>query len=477
MAISQGYQQLGRGRRLLKRRESLVSSFQILVDVLLTMGLLLVLIYYKVGEVTPNYRALIVVAMLLQFVLYGAYGVYRQSGSLTKGCYRLVSAWFVFLLLLLFVGFLTKASEYFSREVFVLWGVLGLLLQLSVYSILYRAIGAYRERFEENLECLIVGHGRLGHHLKDSINNNKWLPDRVVGFVSSRDYQCYEQDAINPVPILGDLGDIERIIIEYDIKRVYIAVPLDLSEKIEHLHVDLLNYNVDLIWVPDIYALQLLNHSVREVGGLPLIFLNESPMTSTRTGILFKDIMDRSVAVLLLVILSPYLLLVALGIKITSKGPVFFKQERHGWDGSVFKIWKFRSMYVHDEGAEVTQASRGDKRVTPIGRHLRRTSVDELPQLFNVLFGDMSLVGPRPHAVAHNEFYDDHIDAYLARHRIKPGITGLAQINGCRGETEELSMMLERVQYDVEYINNWSFWLDIQILIKTPLTLLSKDIY
>jgi len=237
MAISQGYQQLGRGRRLLKRRESLVSSFQILVDVILTKALLVALIYYKVGEVTPNYRTLIVIAILLQFVLYGAYGVYRQSGSLVRGCYRLTLAWFVFLLLLLFVGFLTKASDYFSREVFVLWAVLGLILQLTVYSILYRAIGAYREHFEENIECLIVGHGRLGQHLKDSINNNKWLPDRVVGFVSSRDYQCYAESTLKPVPILGDLDDIERIIIEYDIKRVYIAVPLDLSEKIERLHV------------------------------------------------------------------------------------------------------------------------------------------------------------------------------------------------------------------------------------------------
>ena len=156
---------------------------------------------------------------------------------------------------------------------------------------------------------------------------------------------------------------------------------------------------------------------------------------------------------------------------------MFFKQDRHGWNGKVFKIWKFRSMYMHNEGDSVTQAKKGDARVTPIGRHIRRTSVDELPQLFNVLFGEMSLVGPRPHAVAHNNFYDDQIEAYLARHRIKPGITGLAQINGCRGETEEVSQMRARVEYDVEYINNWSLWLDIKILIKTPFTLFSKDIY
>jgi putative colanic acid biosynthesis UDP-glucose lipid carrier transferase len=157
---------------------------------------------------------------------------------------------------------------------------------------------------------------------------------------------------------------------------------------------------------------------------------------------------------------------------------VFFKQERHGWDGKIIKVWKFRSMKMHVESAgEVTQAQREDPRITKAGKFIRRTSIDELPQLFNVLQGSMSLVGPPPHAVAHNEFYSDKINAYLARHRIKPGITGLAQISGCRGETETIDKMQKRVDYDLEYINNWSVWLDVKILIKTPLSLLSKDIY
>jgi putative colanic acid biosynthesis UDP-glucose lipid carrier transferase len=228
--------------------------------------------------------------------------------------------------------------------------------------------------------------------------------------------------------------------------------------------------------VPDIYALKLLNHSVREVAGLPLIFLNESPITSTRTGIFFKDVMDKVLSFLLLLILFPFLVGVAVMIRVGSKGPAFFKQQRHGWDGKVFEIWKFRTMYIHDDN-DVKQATRDDQRITPIGRFLRRTSIDELPQLFNVLSGEMSLVGPRPHAVAHNDYYDDHIENYLLRHRIKPGITGLAQVNGCRGETEEINQMRERVRYDVEYINNWSLWLDIKILAKTPFSLTAKHIY
>jgi putative colanic acid biosysnthesis UDP-glucose lipid carrier transferase len=479
MAISQGYDQLGRRRQLLKRRESLVYSFQIIVDLMLTSGLLFVLVNIKVGSVVgvipDNYRILLVTVILLQFIIYSVYGVYRLSGSLVEGCYRLSIAWVIFLLLLLSIGFVTKVSESFSREVFLLWAVFGYALQLVAYTFMYRAIGVFREHFVERTECLVVGRGRLSEHLVRSINGNKWLPDTIVGSLS---YANDSRDGDISVPVFGDVKNIKDVILEYKIKRVYIAVPLNQSNQVEGLHVELLDANVDLIWVPDIYALKLLNHSVREIAGLPLIFLNESPITSTRTGIFFKALMDRCIAIILLLLLFPLLIGVAIAIKLTSKGPVFFKQDRHGWDGAVFKIWKFRTMFLHDDReGQVTQATKNDQRVTSVGSFLRRSSIDELPQLINVLLGEMSLVGPRPHAVAHNDYYDDHIEAYLLRHRIKPGITGLAQINGCRGETEVMEKMRERVEYDVSYINNWSLWLDIKILVKTPFTLLSKDVY
>jgi putative colanic acid biosynthesis UDP-glucose lipid carrier transferase len=485
MPISQGYDQLGRRRQLLKKRESLVYSFQIFVDLVLTAGLLYILVAIKVGEVVgeipDNYRIFLVTAVLIQFIIYSVYGVYRRSGSLYQGCYRLSVAWLLFLSVLLLIGFVTKVSESFSREVFLLWATIGFVIQLVAYACMYHAIGFLRERFAEHSECLIVGRGRLAEHLFTSINNNKWLPDKIVGFVSDGGDDVSNEGGLPQqvnTTLLGEIRDIKRIITQHDIKRVYIAVPLGQSNNVEDLHVELLDANVDLIWVPDIYALKLLNHSIREVAGLPLIFLNESPITSTRTGIFFKVIMDRLVAAILLLLLSPLLLSVAAAIKFTSKGPVFFKQDRHGWDGAVFKIWKFRSMFLHDEvNGGVEQATKHDARITPIGNFLRRTSIDELPQLVNVLMGEMSLVGPRPHAVAHNDYYDDHIDSYLLRHRIKPGITGLAQVNGCRGETEKMEKMRQRVEYDVAYINNWSLWLDVKILCKTPFTLFSNDIY
>ncbi len=476
-ALSQGYKQLERRRRLLQKNESIAYWFQLLLDMFLVTTLLLVLVYLRERSIGEHYRFLAVIAPLLLLVIYRSRGLYRRANSLLMGCWQLLTSWSVFLSILVLLGFLTKTSDYYSRVIFLSWAVLGFVLQCFFYVVINKFIGFMHNRFSPVMRSVVVGNGRLGCHLAAKVNHNQWLPDQVIGFISCYDFQIYEDTPIQTA-CLGYLEDIARVIVEYDVRRVYIAVPLAMSDRIEGLHKELLELNVDLIWVPDIYALHLLNHSVREISGLPLIYLNESPLTSTRTGIFFKEFMDRAVALLLILLLSPLLMTIAALIKLTSRGPIIFKQERHGWDGKVFKVWKFRSMYVHDEQqGHVTQAVKNDRRVTSIGRFIRRTSIDELPQLFNVLFGSMSLVGPRPHAVAHNDHYGERIGNYLARHRIKPGITGLAQIKGYRGETETDEKMHKRAEYDMEYINTWSLWLDIKILIKTPFSLFSKDIY
>jgi putative colanic acid biosynthesis UDP-glucose lipid carrier transferase len=238
----------------------------------------------------------------------------------------------------------------------------------------------------------------------------------------------------------------------------------------------LLNENVNIHWAPNIFALNLINHSVKELAGIPILTLSETPLIGTH--LLLKTIEDRVLSLFLLVLVSPLMLITAILIKTESPGPAFFRQERTGWDGKNFKIWKFRSMKLHtEEDGVVRQATREDPRITRVGRFIRRTSIDELPQLFNVLAGQMSLVGPRPHALEHNIEYSKHIEAYLARHRIKPGITGLAQIRGFRGETKELEQMEKRVKYDLEYINNWSLWLDLSILARTPFSLKSDNAF
>ena len=197
-----------------------------------------------------------------------------------------------------------------------------------------------------------------------------------------------------------------------------------------------------------------------------------------RTFEITKLLISISEAILALLALLSLLIWVAYKVKQSSPGPILLKQDRHGWDGEIIKVWKFGSMKLHtEEKGTITQAKANDDRVTPFGKFIRRTSIDELPQLFNVIQGTLSLVGPRPHAVEHNDYYVEKIKAYFARHRIKPGITGLAQISGSRGETETVEKMQQRLEYDLSYINNWSLLTDIKILIKTPMTLFGKNIY
>ena len=465
-----------RRKRLLKNHESLVSLFQLAADVLVAALLMFVLAQFKLDDFPPAYRVLTVIAVFSLWFIYSSRGVYRQSSGYLRGCVRLTGAWALLMLLLALIGFVTKTSEIFSREILLVWAVSVLVLQNASFCLVSYLSKKYKESFGRHLPVLVIGTGSVAEHLVDSLNKNRWLPDKVIGCVKS--LESDETAVVANTRVLGGLEHVRDLIKQHDIRRIYIALPMKASEQIEGVNIDLLDQNVDVIWAPDIFALNLLNHSVREVAGVPLISLNESPLTSSKVSTIMKDVMDRSIAAVSLIVLSPLMLWVAYKVKQSSPGPVFFKQDRHGWDGKVIKVWKFRSMKLHlEEGGEVKQATKEDPRITDIGRMIRRTSIDELPQLINVLQGSMSLVGPRPHAVAHNDYYSDKINAYLARHRIKPGITGLAQISGYRGETETIDKMEKRVEYDLAYINNWSLGLDVKILIKTPMSLLAKDIY
>lgn len=242
------------------------------------------------------------------------------------------------------------------------------------------------------------------------------------------------------------------------------------------MYFKLLDKCIAVNWVPDIFSLRLINHSVREIAGIPVLTLSETPLTGM--SLFLKNIEDRVLAALILLCASPVLIGVALAIKFTSRGPVFFRQERTGWTGESFRIWKFRSMHVHQpDNGVVKQAQKNDPRLTKIGAFIRRTSLDELPQLFNVLTGEMSLVGPRPHALQHDTLYSQDIVDYFARHNIKPGMTGLAQVRGFRGETKDIEQMIQRVDSDIEYINNWSLWLDFVILVRTLNAFTGKQAY
>lgn len=433
--------------------------------------LLFALVVDKTNDIGPQYRLQAIVALLGSVPVYSLLRVYYKHHGYLIGLARLLSAWMILLAALIAIAFVTKTSELYSREVFLLWAGLGFLLQSALYLPLHHLARRYQRSLQAQRVSIIVGTCDLARELAHNLTREH--NETVIGLVHPNDEPA---PADSLFPVVGNLAHLRDLIATHSIRCLYLALPLAAAEQIESLYIDLLDASVDVIWIPDLNSLMLLNQSVSEIGGLPAIHLNESPLTAYPTAALSKAIMDRSLALLGILLLSPLLLGVAIAVKVTSPGPVLFKQQRHGWNGQVIKVWKFRSMRVHDD-REVKQATREDPRITPLGRFIRRTSIDELPQLFNVLQGRMSLVGPRPHAVAHNDYYTGKIAAYMARHRIKPGITGLAQISGYRGETETLDKMEKRVEHDIAYINNWSLWLDIKILVKTPFTLLGKDIY
>lgn len=431
---------------------------------------LCLLTWLKIGDVTQPYRILAALTVLASIPVFILCKVYFRADGLLKGSLHLLAGWTVLQMVLTLLAFATKTGSIYSREVLLTWMTLGFVVLWIPYAALWAYFKRRHEKKRTRRKALIVGTGQLAQLLADKLQRQRMEP--VVGLVSTDDN--YPDDGLYPV--LGNLDQLHQLIVAHRIQRLYLALPLEQSHRVQQLYIDLLDTPIDVTWLPDLHSVLLLNHSVTDIKGLPAIHLNESPLTSYPTAALTKAVLDRSAALLLLIVFSPLLLGIALLVKRSSPGPVLFKQQRHGYNGKIFKVYKFRSMRMHDD-SEVKQATRNDSRVTPIGRFIRRTSIDELPQLFNVLQGKMSLVGPRPHAVAHNNYYTDKISAYMARHRIKPGITGWAQVNGCRGETDTLDKMKKRLELDLIYINTWSIWLDIKILLKTPFTLLDKNIY
>ncbi len=471
-------------RPILQRRSSLFSTVQSLADAVLVGGLALGMSWLQFGGLPREYLALCVLLLMSMGIVYDRMGVYRNFRRIRSKSMLLLKAWSAVFGFLLSVGFLLKTSEFFSRQYLLLLFTGGYGLQLAAHWLGYRLVLKARHNRDQK-NALVIGTGQLARYLHKRINQNPWLSEKVVGLIKAeKEYTEFMTSEIEnenkketeSIPILGDMEDVIRLVEENEIRVVYFAVPLDSSPLVEKLYLNLLDKNVDVHWAPNIFGMNLVNYSVKELSGVPIITLSESPIVGI--NLIVKSIEDRVLAMLGLILTSPILLLAAIAIKLDSRGPVFFLQERTGWDGRRFRIIKFRTMKVLDAGdGFVRQATRDDPRITRVGAILRRTSIDELPQLFNVLLGTMSLVGPRPHAVSHNLTYSERIEAYLARHRIKPGITGLAQVRGYRGETKDLTEMIKRVESDLEYINNWSLWLDIKILFKTIFTLVHEKAY
>jgi putative colanic acid biosynthesis UDP-glucose lipid carrier transferase len=363
---------------------------------------------------------------------------------------------------LVFFSFLAKTTGEFSRVAMVGWAVLVPLALMAERTLLRSMLHLMREQGLNTRTYAIVGAGDSAQKLVEAINGEKWMGMKLVGIFDDRSPERLAQERASDTAVRGKLQDLVEECKAGKIDYVYIALSMKAEKRIVALVNQLADTTASVYFVPDLFISDLMNSRWMSVGGVPVVSVFESPFYGVDGWL--KRFEDLVIGSLIVAVCAIPMLLIAIGVKLTSPGPVLFKQRRYGLNSKVVEVWKFRTMSVQENGDRVDQATRNDPRVTPYGAFLRKTSLDELPQFFNVLSGGMSIVGPRPHAVAHNEQYRRLIHGYMLRHKVKPGITGWAQINGWRGETDTLEKMRRRLDYDLEYVRNWSLWLDIRII-------------
>lgn len=413
---------------------------------------------------TP-YKSLLLLGIVLSAVslsFFEAYRAWRGASFFSEIACISKALISTFLCLVLF-GFLTHTTEIFSRIWVVTWLITSGVFLISSRFVLRRILGQLRAKGYNIRRVIIIGDSSLAQKVAHKLSTTQNSGLLVQGFIGNSIIQTAPLEH----PYLGTIDNVDNIVKEMKTDQVWIALPIGEVEKMRQAQAALATSAVTIRLVPDIYDFQLLNHSITEVAGLPVINLSTSHMLEGKNRFL-KSLEDKILSAIILICISPILIGLSIAIKLTSKGPILFKQHRTGANGRDFKVYKFRSMVVHnEEDGKVTQAKKGDSRVTPIGAFMRRTSLDELPQFINVLQGRMSIVGPRPHALAHNEYYKTLVESYMRRHMVKPGITGWAQVNGFRGETDTIEKMKNRVEYDLYYIENWSIWLDLRIITLT----------
>jgi putative colanic acid biosynthesis UDP-glucose lipid carrier transferase len=430
----------------------------------------LIAYFYKFGDLDLPliYINALLVGAILTLVVFPFSRIYEsmRGQSFWVTIKKLIQSVLTVLIFLAGLAFITKTGNEFSREWFIDWTLFAFILLVISRSSLLIILRLMRSRGWNERRVVIIGAGELATRLVKTIHEAGWTGFHVVTIFD--DQSESQLNSLMKIPVKKTPADLNAFVTanKDKIDEIWIALPLRAEERVKALLYDLRHHTIAIRYILDIFGLGLLNHSVIDLVGFPAVNLNSSPMVGINR--IIKAIEDRVLAALILILISPLFLLIAIGVKLSSKGPVFFKQFRHGWDGKVIKVYKFRTMVQHkEESGKITQAKANDTRVTKFGRFLRRTSLDELPQFFNVLQGRMSIVGPRPHAIEHNEYYKNSIDAYMQRHKVKPGITGWAQVNGWRGETETIDKMQKRVEYDLYYIENWSLGFDLKIIMLT----------
>ena len=400
-------------------------------------------------------------ACLLVFALTFP-GRNRFRDNLLGAAVDIASSWVALLGILALCAYATRSFHYFEDNVLLPWALVTPVLQwLATW--VGRIVVLHRAKTHRSRRtAIVVGASALGVKVARALQVDVQGIE-FLGYFDDRTDDRLDDEAKSHV--LGKLAEVGTFTSARGVREVYITLPLGSQPRIVNLLEQLQGTTASLFFVPDVFGISIIQGRLKDMNGVPVVGICETPFTGTNQ--LIKRTSDLILASLIILLTSPLLLAIAIGVKLSSPGPVIFRQRRNGLDGEEIVVWKFRTMTTQDDGADVPQATRNDPRITRFGAFLRASSLDEMPQFFNVLQGRMSIVGPRPHAVTHNEQYRQIIRAYMVRHKVKPGITGWAQVNGQRGETDTIEKMRARVEYDLEYLRNWSLGLDLRIIVGT----------
>ncbi len=450
----------------------LISFFQRVLDPLVIMGLLYLLAFASGSPFTGYTLVLMILAIFISSTVFHHVDPYRtwRSGRMLAYARDILIGWGITALILVFLGSATGLAYHFDTDVVLAWLVLTPFVLLACH-LAARKFSLRPDGESEVRSVVIIGANDASLKFAATIARNPNLFMSVRGFFDDRTDDRWPEKMREPM--LGRMNDIAAYVREHHIKMIFISQPISAQPRIRKMLDDLEDTTASVYFLPDIYIFDLMQARFDNVGGMPVIAIRESPFTGYNSMI--KRGSDIVLGLLIQILLLPVMLVIAIAVKLSSKGPVIFRQRRYGLYGEEIVVYKFRSMTVGEDGDKVVQATRNDQRVTKVGAFLRRSSLDELPQFFNVLQGRMSIVGPRPHAVVHNEQYRKLIKGYMLRHKVKPGITGWAQVNGLRGETETLDKMEARIHFDLDYLRNWSLWLDLWIIIRTVKVVLARE--
>jgi putative colanic acid biosynthesis UDP-glucose lipid carrier transferase len=452
---------------------SVLAIVQRVIDVAVISGTLFACQY--LADQHGDNPFLPIAAAVSSFLVIGEIsGLYRAEHSRTANTEFALTllSWLVACLALSSVAYFSTAIEYTRSIVFGWFLLAGAVLALSRMTVRILietlAISGFAQR-----RCAIAGLNPLGIQLLENTQQNPGCGMQIVGFYDDRSQDRWLAAVERESQYRGRLDNLVEEAKAGLIDTVFVTLPMRAEGRIRRLLEQLSDTTASVYIVPDFFVFELLHSRWSTIGGIPAVSVFETPLYGVDGWL--KRAFDLAAASIALLILSPVMLICAILVKLSSPGPIFFRQQRYGLDGREIWVWKFRSMRTCENGRNITQATKRDPRITAVGAILRRTSLDELPQLFNVLDGSMSLVGPRPHASAHNEHYRKLIRGYMLRHKVKPGITGLAQVEGYRGETETLEKMQTRIEFDHRYIQHWSLWLDLRILFKTLFVVLKQE--